>query len=97
MVTYWLVFKTFFRCSNNYIWQKANHKWRIIDFNCVLIKVDWLAACIALPLKVVGNEEIYHTLLTNKKQENLQVHGDNIIKPTLTRTNRKKYTFSVIK
>jgi hypothetical protein len=49
------IFEKIFRCSNNNIWQKANHKWSIIDFDCVLIKVDWLAACIAV--KVVGNEE----------------------------------------
>jgi hypothetical protein len=34
-----------------------------------LIKVDWLAACIALgPMVLDGNAQ---TLLTNKKQENL--------------------------
>ncbi len=43
-------------------------------------------------------EEIYQTLLTNKKQGNLdQVHAANIIKSTQTRINREKYTFCVIK
>jgi hypothetical protein len=41
-------------------------------------------------------EEIHQTLLTNKKQVRT-VHAANIIKPTQTRINRKKYTFSVIK
>jgi hypothetical protein len=62
-----------------------------VEYHCVLIKVDWLAACMAL--RVVGtvfaiflqlwhtictvlqpmgsNEEISQTLLTNKKQGNL--------------------------
>ncbi len=40
--------------------------------------------------------EIYQTLLTNKKQGNLdQVHDASIIKPKQTRTNREKYTFCV--
>jgi hypothetical protein len=43
-------------------------------------------------------EEIYQTLLTNKKQGSRgQVHAANIVKPTKTRINREKYTFSVIK
>ncbi len=43
-------------------------------------------------------EEIYQTLLTNKKQGNLNyVHADNIIKPTETRINPEKYTFLVKK
>jgi hypothetical protein len=41
-------------------------------------------------------EEMSQTLLTNKKQGNLDlVQADNIIKPTTSRINRKKYTFSV--
>ncbi len=69
-----------------------------MDYNCALIKEDWLAACIAL--RVVGAlmvvfirrwskigtisatkpiyEEIFQTLLTNKKQVNLDlVHVAN--------------------
>ncbi len=65
-----------------------------MEYNCALIKVDWLAACIAL--RVIGTvfvtlalaynlhsspangkqgpipEEMYQTLLTNKKQGNLK-------------------------
>ncbi len=74
-----------------------------MEWNCSLIKLDWLAACIAL--RVVGAalivffrrwrkictilkqgpipEESSQTLLTSKKQGNLDyVHADNIIKPT---------------
>jgi hypothetical protein len=61
-----------------------------VQYNCSLIKVIWLAACI--PLRVVGAvlvvgvkcaqsssqwearaapEEIYQTLLTNKRKETL--------------------------
>jgi hypothetical protein len=44
------------------------------------------------------HEEIYQTLLTNKKQGNLgKVHDANIIKPTQTPINHKKYTFCVRK
>jgi hypothetical protein len=43
-------------------------------------------------------KESFQTLLTNKKQGNLDyVHATNIIKPTQTRINRKKYTFCVFK
>ncbi len=65
-----------------------------MQYNCSLIKVDWLDACIALRAvgaivrippalaeylhnppaigkQVLITEEIYHTLLTNKKQGNL--------------------------
>jgi hypothetical protein len=46
-------------------------------------------------------EEIYQTLLTNKKQGNLdEVHAANIFKPLQTRVNREKYstlTYRVIK
>jgi hypothetical protein len=43
-------------------------------------------------------EEMSQTLLTNKKQGNLdQVHTANIIKPMQSRINRDKYTFCVIK
>ncbi len=75
-----------------------------------MIKVDWLAACIAL--RVVGAVLVVLPrrwskictilqpmgwLLTNKKQGNLDsVHAANIIKPTLTHINREKYTFSII-
>jgi hypothetical protein len=41
-------------------------------------------------------EEMFQTLLTKKKQGNLNwipVHADNIIKPTQTRFNREKYNF----
>jgi hypothetical protein len=66
-----------------------------VEYNCSLIKVDWLAACIALkvvgaalvvflrrwrkictirqPMESKGSlpEEMSQTLLTNKKQVNL--------------------------
>jgi hypothetical protein len=41
-------------------------------------------------------EGMSQTLLTNKKQENLdQVHDSNIIKPTRTHIDREKNTFCV--
>ncbi len=44
------------------------------------------------------SEEIYQTMLTNKKQGNLDwVHTANIIKPTEARINREKYAFCVMK
>jgi hypothetical protein len=70
-----------------------------VEYYCALIKVDWLAACIAL--RVVGavfviflrrlrtilhsspanGKQLFQTLLTNKKQGNLdKVHAANIIK-----------------
>jgi hypothetical protein len=43
-------------------------------------------------------EEIFQTLLTNKKQRNLDyVLAANIIKPTQARINSEKYTFCVTK
>ncbi len=90
-----------------------------MEYNCSLIKVDWLDACIVL--RVVGavlvssgvgvkfaqsssqwearaiSEEMSQILLTNKKQGNLDyVHAADIIKPTQTRINCEKNTFSVI-
>ncbi len=80
---------------------------------CSLIKVDWLAACIAI--RVVGavlvfssgvgngkqgpiSEEMSQTLLTNKRQGKLEyVQGNNIIKPTQTRINHEKNTVCGIK
>jgi phage tail sheath gpL-like len=69
-----------------------------VDYNCALIKVDRFAACIAprvVGAELViflqtssqwgaraDTEEMSQTLLTNKKQRNLDlVHADNIIKP----------------
>jgi hypothetical protein len=43
-------------------------------------------------------EETYQTLLTNKKQRNLEkVHAANIIKPSQTHINWEKYTICLIK
>ncbi len=43
-------------------------------------------------------EEIYQTLLTNKKQGNLDyVHAAKIVKLMQTRINHEKYPFLVIK
>jgi hypothetical protein len=62
------------------------HTFLLVEYKCSLIKVDWLDACIALrvagavlivyPPALDGKqgpipEEIYQTLLTNRKQENL--------------------------
>jgi hypothetical protein len=48
--------------------------------------------------QVLIPEEMSQTVLTNKKQENLdKVHASNIIKPTQTHIDRGKYTFCVIK
>jgi hypothetical protein len=49
-----------------------------VEFNCALIKVDWLAACITLRVvfQPMGSKGQYlkkcpQPLLTSKKQENL--------------------------
>jgi hypothetical protein len=88
-----------------------------LEYNCALIKVDWLAARDALrvvgaalvvgvkictilqPLRKQGPipEEMFQTLLTHKKQGNLDyVDAPNIIKPTQTRINHGIYTFCII-
>ncbi len=38
---------TFFRCSNDFVTLKVYFS-RLLEYNCSLIKVEWLAACIAL-------------------------------------------------
>jgi hypothetical protein len=43
------------------------------------------------------SKEIFQTLLTNTKQVNVVYHSANIIQPTQTRINRKKYTFYITK
>ncbi len=88
-----------------------------VKCNCSLIKMDWLATCIALRLVGAGliiflwrwrkictilhpmgskgpiPEEIYQTILTNKKETWIKYTLLAVpVRPTQTRINREKFT-----